>query len=217
MHTINTVLFDLDGTLLDTAPDMAHALNTMRNRHGMPDLEFDLIRPLVGYGSKALLQLGFNVDESHREYAALLEEFFTAYQENLATSTALFPEMAEVLNHLEDKNIPWGIVTNKPARFTMDLLDALDLSRRSACIICGDTLEKRKPHPEPILYACEIIKRLPQHTLYVGDTATDVVASKAAGTRALVALYGYIKAEEDPYEWKADGYIKTAGEIIRWV
>lgn len=217
MHTIETVLFDLDGTLLDTAPDMAHALNTLRQQHGMPNLELDIIRPLVGYGSKALLKLGFNVDENHRDYLILLEEFFNAYQNCLAKSTVLFPEMPAVLQHLEEKNIPWGIVTNKPARFTMNLLDALDLTRRSACIVCGDTLTNRKPHPEPILYACKLLKRAPENALYVGDTATDVAASKAAGSHSLVALYGYISAGEDPYEWQADGYIETAGEIINWV
>jgi 2-phosphoglycolate phosphatase len=217
MHSIETVLFDLDGTLLDTAPDMAHALNTLRQQHGMPNLELDIIRPLVGYGSKALLKLGFNVDENHRDYLILLEEFFNAYQNCLAKSTALFPGMPAVLQHLEEKNIPWGIVTNKPARFTMNLLDALDLTRRSACIVCGDTLTNRKPHPEPILYACKLLKCAPENALYVGDTATDVVASKAAGSHSLVALYGYISAGEDPYEWQADGYIETAGEIIHWV
>ena len=118
---------------------------------------------------------------------------------------------------LQQANIRWGIVTNKPARFTIDLLEAIDLSRRSACIVCGDTVANPKPHPDPILYACEILKRKPLNTLYVGDAATDVIASKAAGTRSLVALYGYINASEDPYEWQADGYIKTAGEIIHWV
>ena len=217
MHTIDTVLFDLDGTLLDTAPDMAHALNTLRNYHGLPDLALAQIRPCVGFGSKALLKLGFGMDDHHPEYPRLLEEFFAAYDHCLAHSTVLFPEMAAVLNHLEAKNIPWGIVTNKPARFTSEILDALDLTRRSAITICGDTLTNRKPHPEPLLHACKILQRSPATTLYVGDTITDVQASKAAGTRSLVALYGYISADEDPYAWQADGYVETAGEIIKWV
>jgi 2-phosphoglycolate phosphatase len=214
---IDTVLFDLDGTLLDTAPDMAQALNMLRNQHGLPALPLDMIRPLVGYGSKALLGLGFNINDQHQDYPQLLEEFFTAYDKCLSSSTVLFPEMSSVLTHLENKNIPWGIVTNKPARFTHELLDALDLTRRSACTVCGDTLTNRKPHPEPILYACKLLLRTPETTLYIGDTMTDVVASKAAGTHSLVALYGYIGAEENPLAWEADGYIETAGEIIQWV
>lgn len=217
MHHIDTVLFDLDGTLLDTAPDMANALNMLRRHRNLPDLSLDVIRPFVGYGSKALLKLGFDADENAGEYAHLLEEFFSAYDRCLSESTVLFPEMSAVLDHLDSNDIPWGIVTNKPARFTINLINDLNLSQRSACIICGDTLDKRKPHPEPILYACKQLNKNPQHTLYVGDTVTDVMASKAAGTRTLVALYGYISADEDPLTWNADGYIKTAGEIIHWI
>ena len=217
MRKIDTVLFDLDGTLLDTAPDMALALNMLRNQHGLADLPLSVIRPSVGYGSRALLKLGFNIDETHEKYPKLLEEFFAAYDKCLALSTALFPEMSSVLSHFDEKNIPWGIVTNKPARFTHGLLDALDLTQRCAVIICGDTLNNRKPHPEPILHACKLLQRAPETTLYIGDTITDVQASKAAGTRSLVALYGYIGAEEDPYTWEADGYIEKAGEIIPWI
>lgn len=217
MQKIDSVLFDLDGTLLDTAPDMVHALNILRKQHGMPDLELQHIRPYVGQGAKMLLKLGFGVDENSHEYSLLLEKLLTAYDECLTRSTILFPQMASVLDHIEAKNIPWGIVTNKPARFTLNALHALDLSRRSACVICGDTLTNRKPHPEPILYACNILQRSPATTLYIGDAATDVIASKAAGTRSLVALYGYIGADEDPYDWKADGYIENAGEIINWL
>lgn len=217
MRKIDSVLFDLDGTLLDTAPDMVHALNIIRQEYGMPELQLRLIRPYVGHGAKMLLKLGFGVDETSHDYSILLEKLLNAYDECLTRSTILFPQMSAVLDHLEAKNIPWGIVTNKPARFTLNTLHALDLSRRSGCIICGDTLTNRKPHPEPILHACNILQRSPATTLYVGDAATDVIASKAAGTKSLVALYGYIGAEEDPYDWKADGYIKNPAEIIDWL
>ena len=188
MHKIDSVLFDLDGTLLDTAPDMVHALNSLRQQHGMPNLELQLIRPYVGQGAKMLLKLGFGIDENSREYPMMLEKFLAAYDNCLTRSTALFPQMGSVLDHLEAKNIPWGIVTNKPARFTLNALHALNLSQRSACIICGDTLANRKPHPEPIIYACNILQRSPDTTLYVGDAVTDVIASKAAGTRSEPAL-----------------------------
>ena len=125
--------------------------------------------------------------------------------------------MDAILNHLENKQIRWGIVTNKPARFTNNLLDALDLTRRSACIISGDTLTHRKPHPEPIIHACKLLQCEPQQTMYIGDTLTDMIASKAAGTFSLAALYGYLNTNEDPFEWQADGYIKTPDEIMNWL
>jgi phosphoglycolate phosphatase len=135
----------------------------------------------------------------------------------MTETTTLFPGMEKVLQHLDNNQISWGIVTNKPSRFTVDLLDVLDLTRRTNCIICGDTLAKRKPHPEPILEACKILNQNPENTIYVGDTLTDVTASKAAGTRSLVVLYGYIGPEENPYNWQADAYVKTADEIINWI
>lgn len=217
MNTLKIVLFDLDGTLLDTAPDMAAALNQLRAQHQLAALPLSIIRPAVGYGSKALLKVGFNMDESHIDYPLFLEDFLMMYENHLAIKTVLFPEMEKVLQHLEEKNIPWGIVTNKPSRFTYDLLKALKLHDRAACIICGDTLAKRKPDPDQILHACELLKQQPDHCLYVGDTVVDVIASKTAGTKSLVALYGYINTDEDPYAWQADGYISKPIEMIEWL
>lgn len=217
MNTFQAVLFDLDGTLLDTAPDLAGALNQLRIEHHLDELPLHVIRPSVGYGSRAMLKLGFNVDEDHPTYTALLEEFLKLYQTHLTKHTQLFPNMEIVLKHLEDEQIPWGIVTNKPSRFTYDLLKALKLDHRAACIICGDSLSKRKPDPDQILHACQLLKQDPRYCLYVGDTSIDVIASKAAGTKSLVALYGYINIDEDPYSWNADGYIKEPIEIIKWL
>lgn len=214
---INTVLFDLDGTLLDTAPDIGNALNEIRDAHKLPPLEQSLIRPYVGYGARAMLKFAFNVDEDHPRYTGLLDDFLHAYHAHLTKTTQLFPGMDKVLTHLEENNITWGIVTNKPSRFTFDLLKSLGLDKRSACIICGDSLSKRKPDPDQILHACELIQCSPEETLYVGDTSTDVIASKAAGTKSLVALYGYIKAEEDPHTWEADGYVNEPIRIIDWL
>lgn len=213
---IQTVLFDLDGTLLDTAPDLTYALNTLRRASQLPELPVELVKPTVAQGSKSMLKLGFDIDETHEQYPALRDAFFSIYDSCLSRETALFPGMAEVLQHLEDNNIKWGIVTNKPARFTHLILDALNLTKRSACTVCGDTLKERKPHPAPILYACKLLETHPCQALYVGDAATDIIASRAAGTRALAALYGYIGKEEDPYAWQADGYLSTPADIMKW-
>ena len=217
MTTITTILFDLDGTLLDTAPDMAFALNKLRAANHLPDLPLSIIRPHVGYGSKALLNVGFDVNENDPRYPSLLEAFFNLYQTHLADSTQLFAGMENVLNHLDNLSMPWGIVTNKPERFTLDILKKLNLLERTACVICGDSLAKRKPDPDPILHACELIQQEPMKCLYVGDTEIDVIASKAAGTQSLVALYGYIGTEEDPAKWQADGYVHSPHEIIHYL
>jgi HAD superfamily hydrolase (TIGR01549 family) len=122
--------------------------------------------------------------------------------------------MEAVLQYLEESKTPWGIVTNKPERFTLKLIEKLQLTARAACIVSGDTLKNSKPHPEPILHACQLLQQNPAECLYVGDSEIDVIASRAAGSPVLTALYGYISAEEDPYQWNADGYIKHPDEII---
>lgn len=214
---MDAVLFDLDGTLLDTAPDMALALNHLRDREGLEPLSLAQIRPHVGFGTKALLKLSFNMDEAHPKYQSFFESYLAIYDTCLTTTTNLFPGMSVILEHLENNDIPWGIVTNKPSRFTHLLLDHLDLRRRSACIVSGDTLAERKPHPAPILHACQLIQSAPNNTLYIGDAITDIIASKAAGTRAIAALYGYIEENVDPHSWGADGYINNPAEIKNFV
>lgn len=210
---MKAVLFDLDGTLLDTATDLASALNTVRAQHELPELPLAAIRPHVGYGAKAMLKLAFQAEEQDERYPALQQSFQAAYEKCLAATTQFFPGMAELLDFLDAQSIVWGIVTNKPARFTDPIIEAFNLGNRSACVISGDTLSLRKPHPAPILHACELIRSAPSHTLYVGDAATDIIASKAAGTRSIAALYGYIGLDEDPYLWQADNYIKAPLEI----
>lgn len=217
MNAINAVLFDLDGTLLDTAPDLVYTINQLRQEHHLPPLPLETIRPIVSLGSKAMVKLALGIEESHPEFSKIREYFLAIYQDNLALSTQFFPDVEKVLIHLEENNIPWGIVTNKLTRHTSALLKALSLYHRPACIICGDSLSTFKPDPAPILHACKLIEKSPSNCLYVGDCATDVIASKAAGTQSLVALYGYIGAEEDPYAWEADGYINKPIEIIDWL
>lgn len=216
-NSIRSILFDLDGTLLDTAPDLIFALNQLRNKHGLSDLPPSIVKPIATLGSKAMIKLAFDIDENHPLFNTLREQFFSLYENHIADSTRFFPNMERVLTQLDEQNISWGIVTNKLTRHTLELLKVLGFDHRPACIVCGDTLPTYKPDPAPILHACELLKQIPKHCIYVGDTATDVLASKAAGTNSLVALYGYINAEDKPLTWQADGYINDPEEIMNWI
>jgi 2-phosphoglycolate phosphatase len=211
---IKAVLFDLDGTLLDTATDLGHALNNVLTKRSLTPLSQTLIRPAAGRGCRGLLKAGMDIDEAHPEYKQLCTELLGHYHSHLADTTQFFPGMEAVLQYLEESKTPWGIVTNKPERFTLKLIEKLQLTARAACIVSGDTLKNSKPHPEPILHACQLLQQNPAECLYVGDSEIDVIASRAAGSPVLTALYGYISAEEDPYQWNADGYIKHPDEII---
>ena len=217
MKPIRAVLFDLDGTLIDTAPDLAYALNQLRQERYLPELPVSNIRAIANLGSKAMLKYAFDMEETDPAYPDMRNKFFTLYQKHIMDSTQLFPNVEKVLTYLDQHNIPWGIVTNKLTKHARTLLSALGLSQRTDCIICGDTLAKSKPDPLPITHACYMLKQKPSHCLYIGDAATDVIASKAAGTKSLVALYGYISQNEDPHTWQADGYVNEPIEIIEWL
>lgn len=212
-----SVLFDLDGTLADTAPDLASALNKALVANGRPAMALETIRYQVSNGASALVKLGFNIDNDHVEFEPLRQQLLEFYAQAIAADTRLFDGMHEVLNTLETMNIAWGVVTNKPTRFTEPLLQALELSRRSACVVCGDTLEKKKPHPEPILHACNIVGCQPKEAIYVGDAPRDIEAGRRAGTKTLVALFGYISKDQQPRQWGADGCIETPQDLIGWI
>jgi len=214
---INAVLFDLDGTLLDTAADLAHALNNLRKVRQLPLIPLEKIRPEAGRGCQGLLKMGFDMDMSHPDYDSFSEELLNYYHSHLCDNTDLFTGMPEVLTYLEQHAIPWGIVTNKPQRFTQQLVEHIPALSKTNCIISGDSLTNRKPHPEPILHACALLKQKPQDCLYVGDSEIDIIASRAAGTPVLAALYGYIGVDENPQQWGADGYIEHPAEIISWI
>lgn len=214
---IKAVLFDLDGTLADTAPDLGHALNLQRGRHGLPPLPAEAIRPQASHGARGLLGLGFGLTPEHPEFSAMREEFLELYAANICLHTRLFTGMAELLNKLEDEGILWGVVTNKPARFTEPLLQALELGHRAACIISGDTCAKPKPHPEPMLCASRQIGTSPESCLYVGDAERDVEAAEAAGMPALVARYGYLDAGDRPETWGAHGMVDDPREILKYL
>ena len=212
MPKIKTVLFDLDGTLADTAPDLANALNHVLRLHNCDPLPYETIRPHVSHGGAALTALGFGKD--HPEFDIYYKELLQHYQNNIATDTTLFPQMHELLQQLESNNINWGVVTNKPGWLTEPLLDALNLTTRAATIVSGDTLEQRKPHPAPILHACEEAGSKAEECIYIGDAARDIEAGNRAGMHSIIALFGYISESDTPDNWGAYASIQHPQEIL---
>lgn len=212
---VSGVLFDLDGTLADTAPDLAYALNRVLVEEGREALPLAVIRPAASHGSAALLRTGFGADHPDTEH--LRQRLLTVYQDNIARQTRLFPGMDAVLQQLEQRRLPWGVVTNKPARFTEPLLAALGLTPRAACVVSGDTCTESKPHPRPILHACEQISADPALCLYVGDAERDIQAGRRAGARTLAALFGYLGPDDRPQDWGADGLLEQPADILRWL
>jgi phosphoglycolate phosphatase len=210
---IDNVLFDLDGTLADTAPDLAAALNAIRIQHGLQKLSLDTISPTVSLGGNAMIKLAFDLEEGDDGFEVIRDQFLNYYLEHIAEKTKLYDGMAELLSQLENNNKTWGIVTNKTTWLTTPLLVALELDKRAACVVCGDTLEHRKPHPAPILHACDLIEAEPAATLYIGDAQRDIEAGNRAGTKTMVALYGYIETNEDPNTWNADTMVSNVNEI----
>jgi phosphoglycolate phosphatase len=214
---IRIVLFDLDGTFADTAQDLAFALNQTLEMHGRKPLPFEQIRPVVSHGGIALIRLGFGMEPEEKGFDPIRQDLLRIYRENIARETRLFDGMDQVLEQLEHRGMRWGIVTNKPSWLTDPLMEALGLSERAACIISGDTLNNRKPHPEPILYACELAGGTAAECLYVGDAERDIEAGRNAGTATLTALFGYIGDEDQPENWGADATISDPAEILDWL
>lgn len=211
------VLFDLDGTLLDTAPDMARALNRLRAERGLAALPFEVLRPVVSHGSVGLLRVGFDRRPDDADYPELQQRFLALYRADLAAATALFAGMDSVLDWLEAQRIAWGVVTNKPGWLTEPLMAELDLTRRAACIVSGDTLAERKPHPAPLLYACQHIGADPLASVYVGDAERDIEAGRRVGMTTLAAAYGYLHADEDPLAWHPDGLLDSPAALLDWL
>ncbi len=217
MAEIRTVLFDLDGTLADTAPDMAHTLNLLLQEQGGAPLPFDVIRPNVSHGSSALVRLGFELGPDDPRLEPLRRRFLEIYAENLCRETRLFPGVSQLLEALAQRGCNWGIVTNKPRHLTEPLVAWLGLARPPMCIVSGDSTRNRKPHPEPMLHACERAGSAPAQCVYVGDAERDIQAGRQAGMKTLVALFGYIRDDERPEHWGADGLIHAPMETIDWL
>jgi N-acetyl-D-muramate 6-phosphate phosphatase len=217
MSSIRAVLFDLDGTLADTAPDLAAALNKLLADERRPPLPFHLIRPVVSHGSTGLIRLGFGKNPADDAFDRLRDRLLAHYAENLCRETQLFPGMKELLAKLRQRGIQWGIVTNKPGFLAEPLIAQLAFDDPPICLVAGDTTPNRKPHPEPMLHACAIAGTRPAQSLYVGDAERDIHAGRAAGMKTLVALFGYIGENETPAHWGADGMIREPLEILDWI
>lgn len=211
------VLFDLDGTLADTAPDLAGALNALLAELGRPPLPFVAIRPHVSHGARALLRFGLDVERETPGYEALLQRFLALYRGAIAAQTRLFDGMPALLAATEARGLPWGVVTNKPAWLTGPLMAALGLTARAGCIVSGDTTAHAKPHPEPLLHASRVLAVPPAACLFVGDAERDIEAGRRAGMRTLVARFGYLGPDDRPESWGADGFVDTPGEILAWL
>lgn len=209
------ILFDLDGTLLDTAPEFADCLNILLTEQGRSTLNLETVRPSVSHGSAAVLKTGFNVDENHPNFPKLKQRFLDIYLNNIGCNTRFFPGMEILLNTLERSGIKWGIVTNKPHFLTQALLDKLNIFKWANVVVSGDTLSVSKPSPLPILFACEQLNLEPQDCYYVGDAERDIIAGKSSGMLAtFMAMYGYLGPNDKPFEWAADHYIQHPSEIL---
>ena len=214
---IRTVLFDLDGTLLDTAPDLAQALNAVRIENNRPPLPYEAIRPVVSHGGIALIELGFELEQSDPAFDPLRQRLLEIYRENISRLTRPFPGITELLENLEKRGLGWGVVTNKPGWLTDPLLKDLDLYDRAVAVVSGDTLDERKPHPAPMLYACELANSEPGQCVYIGDAQRDIEAGINAGMHTLVALFGYLQEQDDPRAWQADDMIETPMGLLEWL
>jgi len=210
----SAILFDLDGTLVDTAPDMVAVLQDLQRTHGLDPVDYELGRAYVSNGALGLLGLGFP-DIEHAIGSDLHTAYLESYAERVCEASLLFPGLTGLLEALDAAGLPWGVVTNKPAHLTDALLDRLALAARSACTVSGDTLPQRKPDPAPLLHACELAGMLPQNTVYVGDASRDIQAGQNAGMATVAAAYGYIAPGDDPRNWGADLIAADTAELTQ--
>ncbi len=211
---IDVVLFDLDGTLIDSAPDLGAAVDRMRVKRGMTSLPLDNYRPMAGAGARGMLQIGFDMTPAHNDFAAMREEFFQEYERDLTANTVVFDEVADMLIAIEAAGMKWGVVTNKSERFTLPIARQMPLLANAATVISGDTTAHAKPHPAPLLEAAKRVGVHPQRCVYVGDDERDIVAGLAAGMHTVAAVYGYIGANSDTASWGAHASISKPSHLL---
>ncbi|WP_312600345.1 MULTISPECIES: N-acetylmuramic acid 6-phosphate phosphatase MupP [Pseudomonas] len=201
---IKAVLFDMDGTLLDTAPDFIAVIQSMRADRGLPVVDEKTVRDVVSGGARAMVASAFEVDPLSDEFDPLRLDFLDRYQDHCAIHSHLFEGMEELLADLERARLTWGVVTNKPVRYAEPIMQALGLAKRSAVLVCPDHVTYSKPDPEPVLLACKQINIKPQAVIFVGDDRRDIESGRAAGTKTAAVRYGYIHPEDNPAHWGAD-------------
>lgn len=217
MNNILAVLFDLDGTFADTAPDLARALNGVRAERGLPPLPPEVARPHTSAGARGLLKAGFGIAPESLDYGDLRDRFLDFYEKELCVETRLFDGIPELLATLRARKVPWGIVTNKGKRFTEPLVRLLAVDRLAGCVVSGDSTPHIKPHPAPLLLAASLLSLPPVACLYVGDDLRDVQAARAAGMSVLAAGWGYLGEGADPGAWEADAVIAHPREILDFI
>lgn len=211
---VKTILFDLDGTLVDTAADLGHALNIQLQKYAKPPLSDAEIRPFASHGSRGLLGLGFGITPDDAHFIQMRDEYLDIYESVLMRSPVLFEGMQATLDHVMKKGLSWGIVTNKPKRFTVPLVKNLGLYHQAACVISGDDAPQAKPSPATLLLACQQAGVKPEECIYIGDAERDIQAGKAAGMQTVVAMYGYLDSTDQPSTWGADALIATPGDVL---
>lgn len=211
------VLFDLDGTLVDTAPDLAYAANQVRIEQGLAPLPIGDYRSSASGGARGMLKVALDVEPERADYPALKNGFLTHYRAHLAHDSRLFPGVADLLQRLQRNGIRWGIVTNKVRSLTQPLIDALDLQRQAACVVCGDCTPNPKPAPDPILLAARQSGVAVRDCIYVGDDLRDIQAGAAAGMRTVAAAWGYLGLHPNPHDWNADVVVDTPAELLELI
>jgi phosphoglycolate phosphatase len=211
---VSTILFDLDGTLVDTAPDLGYALNLQLKKHGKKPLSDAAVRPFASHGSRGLIGLGFGITPADDHFIAMRDEYLSIYGTVFTRSPVLLPGIAALLEVIESKNLRWGIVTNKPRRFTVPLIESMGLHKRAACVVSGDDAPQPKPSPATLLLACDKVGVKPENCIYVGDAERDIQAGKAAGMKTVVALFGYIDVTDKPQAWGADALIQSPDALL---
>ena len=212
---LRAVLFDLDGTLVDSAPDLAGAADAMRVKRGLPSIDYTKYRPLCGSGARGMLQVAFGISPDHADYEALRDEFFANYQACMLDNTYAFDGVPILIAALQAQDLQWGVVTNKSERFALPLTAAMPLFGSAGAIVGGDTTPFSKPHPEPLLEAARRLGVAPELCLYVGDDERDIVAGKAAGMGTVAATYGYLGSASDVGAWQADAQINSPTELLQ--
>ncbi|GAB3630262.1 Phosphoglycolate phosphatase [Pandoraea terrae] len=210
---IRAVLFDLDGTLADTAPDLVAAVNKVRTDQGLEPGPYETLRLQASHGARGLIGAAYGIGPDDARFAPLRDAFLANYEAALCVHSRLFDGVPELLARLTAQGVPWGIVTNKATRLTLPLVKLLGLADRAGCVVCGDTTPHSKPHPAPLLFAAERLGLAPEHIVYVGDDLRDVQAGKAAGMPTIAAAYGYCGDAVSPADWQADATVARASAI----